>query len=221
MKTLIYLSKKLGPLRYSIEILKHNRNFRTSDTYIHDSHWAAIIKCLSRCTERRFALKGILLGHERLRRVWIAQQIAQVIIMHGNPRVYFDQTIVRNSAAFMDTVKLDPSPSVIMYMHMYVWNTSFRDWGLVQSSCVPMGDDNRAIDLPFASLMLALFEQCHEITCFCHIGTIKPQRSACASVQSDQCLCCSLPGSYNTSTCYSQNFKTLATLISWAVRFES
>ena len=34
-------------------------------------------------------------------------------------------------------------------------------------------------------------------------------RSACASTQSDQRLCCSLSGLYNTSTGYSQNFKTL------------
>ena len=33
--------------------------------------------------------------------------------------------------------------------------------------------------------------------------------SACASIQSDQCLCCSLPRYYNTSTYYSRNFKTL------------
>ena len=32
-------------------------------------------------------------------------------------------------------------------------------------------------------------------------------RLACASAQSDQCLCCSLPGQYNTST-NSRNFKT-------------
>ena len=33
-------------------------------------------------------------------------------------------------------------------------------------------------------------------------------------------LCCSLHGQYKTSTCYSRNFKTLASLISWAGRFE-
>ena len=47
------------------------------------------------------------------------------------------------------------------------------------------------------------------------------RRSACASGQSDQHLCCSLPGWYNTYTCYSQNFKTLVSLCSWAGRFES
>ena len=47
------------------------------------------------------------------------------------------------------------------------------------------------------------------------------RRSACTSTQSDHHLCCSLPGLYNTSTCYSQNFKTLASLISWAGWFES
>ena len=45
--------------------------------------------------------------------------------------------------------------------------------------------------------------------------------SANAAMQSDQHLCYSLPGWYNTSTFYSQNFKTLDGLISWAGRFES
>ena len=43
------------------------------------------------------------------------------------------------------------------------------------------------------------------------------RRSACASAQSDLRLCCSLP----TSTWLSRNFKTLASLISSAGRFES
>ena len=47
------------------------------------------------------------------------------------------------------------------------------------------------------------------------------RRSACASVQSDQRLCCSLPGLYYTSTCYSQNFKPLTSLYNWAGWFES
>ena len=34
-------------------------------------------------------------------------------------------------------------------------------------------------------------------------------------------LCCSLPGKYNTSTCYSRNFKTLASFWSRPGRFES
>ena len=38
------------------------------------------------------------------------------------------------------------------------------------------------------------------------------RRSACASAQSDQRICCSLPGYCNTTTYYSQNFKTLASL---------
>ena len=46
-------------------------------------------------------------------------------------------------------------------------------------------------------------------------------RSACTSAQSDQHLCCSLPGWNNTSSCYSQNFKTLASIYSWAGTFES
>ena len=44
------------------------------------------------------------------------------------------------------------------------------------------------------------------------------RRSACASVQSDQRLCCSLPRYYNTYTYYSHNFKTPASLCSWADR---
>ena len=46
-------------------------------------------------------------------------------------------------------------------------------------------------------------------------------RSACASVQSDQRLCCSLPRSYNTSCLYIPDFKTLASLCSWAGWFVS
>ena len=46
-------------------------------------------------------------------------------------------------------------------------------------------------------------------------------RSACASMQSDQHLCCSLLGQYNTYTCYIQTVKTLASLCTWAGRFES
>ena len=36
------------------------------------------------------------------------------------------------------------------------------------------------------------------------------RRSACASAQTDQHLCCSLLRQHNTYTCYIQNFKTLA-----------
>ena len=39
--------------------------------------------------------------------------------------------------------------------------------------------------------------------------------------QSDQHLCCSLPRWYNTYTCFSQNFKTLASFFSWACQVES
>ena len=45
-------------------------------------------------------------------------------------------------------------------------------------------------------------------------------RSARASAQSDQHICCSLPR-YNTFSFYIQNFKTLARLCSWVGRFES
>ena len=47
------------------------------------------------------------------------------------------------------------------------------------------------------------------------------RRSACASTQSDQRLCCSLPGYCNTYTCYRRNSKPLASLCSRAGRFES
>ena len=45
------------------------------------------------------------------------------------------------------------------------------------------------------------------------------RRSVCASAQSDQCFCfCCLD---SIITCYSRNFKTLASLCSWAGWFES
>ena len=47
------------------------------------------------------------------------------------------------------------------------------------------------------------------------------RRSACACVQSDLCLCCSLPGWYYTTTCYIRNLKTLARPCSWAGLLES
>ena len=47
------------------------------------------------------------------------------------------------------------------------------------------------------------------------------RRSACASAQSDQHLCCSLPRQYNTSSFYIQNLKPLASFCSWVGRFVS
>ena len=47
------------------------------------------------------------------------------------------------------------------------------------------------------------------------------RRSACASAQSDQHLYCSLPRSYNTSSFYTQNFKSLASFSCRAGWFES
>ena len=46
-------------------------------------------------------------------------------------------------------------------------------------------------------------------------------RSACASAQSDQHLCCSLLKQYDIYTCYIQSFKILASFCSWAGWFES
>ena len=47
------------------------------------------------------------------------------------------------------------------------------------------------------------------------------RRSACASAQSDQRLCCSLQRQNDTSSFYIRNFKILAGLCSWAVQFVS
>ena len=41
-------------------------------------------------------------------------------------------------------------------------------------------------------------------------------RSACASAQADQHLCCSLLRQYDMYTCYIQSFKILASFCSWA-----
>ena len=46
-------------------------------------------------------------------------------------------------------------------------------------------------------------------------------RSACASVQSDQRLCCSLPRLDSTSSFYIWNFKPLPSFCCWAGWFES
>ena len=46
-------------------------------------------------------------------------------------------------------------------------------------------------------------------------------RSACASAQSDQCLCFSLPRQNDTSSLYIRNFKILAGFCSWAGQFVS
>ena len=47
------------------------------------------------------------------------------------------------------------------------------------------------------------------------------RRSACASAQSEQRLCCSLPKSYNTSSFYIRNFKPLPSFRGCAGQFES
>ena len=47
------------------------------------------------------------------------------------------------------------------------------------------------------------------------------RRSACASVQSDQHLCCLLLKQYDMYTCYIQSFTILASFCSWAGWFES
>ena len=47
------------------------------------------------------------------------------------------------------------------------------------------------------------------------------RRSACASAQSDQRLCCSLPRQNDTSSLYIRNFKILVGFCSWAGQFVS
>ena len=47
------------------------------------------------------------------------------------------------------------------------------------------------------------------------------RRSACASSQSDQHLCCSVLRWYDMYTCYIQSFKILASFCSWAGWFKS
>ena len=56
-----------------------------------------------------------------------------------------------------------------------------------------------------------------------HVSAICKQqrcRSACASAQSDQHLCCSLLRYYDMYTCYIQSFNILASFCSWAGWFE-
>ena len=63
------------------------------------------------------------------------------------------------------------------------------------------------------------YEPRHEKTCFA-LCEQQRRRSACASAQSDQHLCCSLPGQYMYNI-YIQNFKPLASFCDWAGQFES
>ena len=97
-------------------------------------------------------------------------------------------------------------------------------------SCLPV----KVISIPSA-LMYMVWRICipneprHEKTCLCHMGTIQTQISlcilavwsACAAAQSDQRLCYSLPGYYNTCSFHSRNFKPLASFCGCASRFES
>ena len=73
-------------------------------------------------------------------------------------------------------------------------------------------DSNHYVNLKW----LLLIEPRHEKTCLCHIRTTKAHINLRI-----RAVKCSLPGWYNTSTCYSRNFKTLVCLWSWADRFES
>ena len=65
-----------------------------------------------------------------------------------------------------------------------------------------------------------IYEPRHKKTCFA-LCEQQRRRSACASTQSDQHLCCSLCRWYNTCSCYVLNFNTLANFCSCAGRFES
>ena len=69
-------------------------------------------------------------------------------------------------------------------------------------------------------LLHGLFEPHHEKTCSCHMGTTKTQISLhIRAVRSVPLF--SLYKYYNTYTCLIQSLKTLASLPSWAGRFES
>ena len=61
---------------------------------------------------------------------------------------------------------------------------------------------------PWENVSYAIYEQ-------------QRSRSACASAQSDQRLCCSLPRQNDASSLYIRNFKILAGLCSWAGQFVS
>ena len=60
----------------------------------------------------------------------------------------------------------------------------------------------------------------HEKICYA-ICEQQRRRSACASAQSDQRLCCSLPRLYTTSSFYIRNFKPLPSFCGCTGRFES
>ena len=61
---------------------------------------------------------------------------------------------------------------------------------------------------PWENVSYAIYEQ-------------QRRRSACASAQSDQCLCCLLPRQNDTSSLYIRNFKILVGRCSWAGQFVS
>ena len=48
-----------------------------------------------------------------------------------------------------------------------------------------------------------------------HDGEKHRRRPACASAQTEQCLCCSLTAKCNISACFIQTFKILSSLCSW------
>ena len=105
-----------------------------------------------------------------------------------------------------------PEPSLVAYVisTLISWAGSFylHSYPLCQYSDL-LTPSARFAFSPFCRCWI--YEPRHEKTWICHMRTTKAQIS----------LCCSLPGEYNTSTCYSRTFKTLASLISWAGRFES
>ena len=71
-----------------------------------------------------------------------------------------------------------------------------------------------------ACILYLIYEPRHDKTWFCNMRTTKAQTNLrIRAVWSTPLF--SLPGWYSTSTCYSRNFKTLASLCSWAGRFES
>ena len=72
--------------------------------------------------------------------------------------------------------------------------------------------------IPSASFRHKPYEPHHEKTCFCHMRTTKLQFSLRIRAVWSVPL---LFAAWIVSTCYSRNFKPLASLISWAGRFKS
>ena len=139
------------------------------------------------------------------------------------PRVFGIERLLQpsidiNAFRFASGINIDLSPQqtfntskpglnlILILIHNSKTLASFCSW--VEPGRTPLKQACLTVSLVMRKPVNAICEQ-------------QRRRSACASAHSDKRLCCSLSGWYNTSTCYSRNFKTLASLISWADRFES